>query len=55
MNDGPFLLAAKQYGAWFYVAWVCNWLLVLAGVFMLIHRLFRSPYLYFDQSIYIRD
>lgn len=53
MNDGPFLLVAKQYGIWFYVAWVYNWLLVLSSVVMLIHRLFRPPHLYFDQSIYI--
>jgi len=51
--DGPFLLVAKQYGFWFWVDWIYNYILVITSMIMLIHRLFRPPHLFFDQAIYI--
>jgi diguanylate cyclase (GGDEF)-like protein/PAS domain S-box-containing protein len=53
VTDGPFLLVAKQYGFWFWVDWIYNWVLVITSMIMLIHRLFRPPHLFFDQAIYI--
>ena len=53
LTDGPFLIVGKQYGAWFYIDWIYNWLLVITSMVMLLHRLYRPPHLFFDQAVYI--
>lgn len=51
--DGPFLLVLKQYGQWFWVDWVYNYLLLAASIIILINRLFRYPHLHTLQVAYI--
>ncbi len=47
VNDGPFLLLAKQYGFWFWVAGTYNYLLLIASISVLIDRIAKSaPALY---------
>ncbi len=51
--DGPFLLVLKQYGPWFWVNWIYDYLLLAASIIILVHRLLRRPHLYTRQIVYI--
>jgi len=51
--DGPFLLVSKQYGPWFWVNWIYDYLLLTASIVVLVHRLIRRPHLYARQAVYI--
>ena len=50
-TSGPFVIIAKTYGPWFWIAAANNYLLMLCGMFFLLQRLFRPPRLYRQQSI----
>ncbi|MFH1381403.1 MAG: histidine kinase N-terminal 7TM domain-containing protein [Chloroflexota bacterium] len=51
INSGPFLVTAKTYGPFFWVALTYNYALVLAGAFLLMRRLFVGTPLYKGQAI----
>jgi diguanylate cyclase (GGDEF)-like protein len=51
--DSPFLLVEKEYGAWFWVTAIYNYILLIAGMVVLATRLFRPPRLLVDQIVYI--
>jgi len=51
--DNPFLLVEKEYGAWFWVSVIYNYVLLSAGISILLSRLFRPPRLLIDQTIYL--
>jgi diguanylate cyclase (GGDEF)-like protein/PAS domain S-box-containing protein len=53
VQDGPFLLVAKIYGPWFWVAATYNYVLILASISSLIYRLFTPPLLFADQAAYL--
>jgi diguanylate cyclase (GGDEF)-like protein/PAS domain S-box-containing protein len=51
--DSPFLLVEKEYGIWFWVITIYNYVLLTIGMVLLATRLFRPPRLLVDQIIYI--
>jgi diguanylate cyclase (GGDEF)-like protein/PAS domain S-box-containing protein len=51
--DSPFLLVEKEYGTWFWVSVIYNYLLLTVGIVVLSTRLFRPPRLLIDQIVYI--
>ena len=51
--DGPFLLVTKEYGHWFWIDWIYNYLLLGTSIFVLARRIFQRPHLYTRQIIYI--
>lgn len=53
ITDNQFLVVSKQYGIWFWIDWLYNYILVITSMVMLIYRLFRPPQLYMDQAIYL--
>lgn len=51
--DGPFLLVEKEYGAWFWVQMLYNYIITLIALAILISRLFRRPALLAEQTVYL--
>lgn len=51
--DGPFLLVEKEYGVWFWVSMLYNYILILIALAMLVSRLFRRPRLLAEQTVYL--
>jgi diguanylate cyclase (GGDEF)-like protein/PAS domain S-box-containing protein len=53
LQDGPFLLVAKKYGSWAWVAVTYNYGLILTSLSVLLFRLFSPPRLFIGQAIYL--
>ena len=51
--DGPFLLAEKEHGAWFWVQAFYSYMVLVTSLAILSSRLFRAPRLLIDQVIYL--
>jgi PAS domain S-box-containing protein len=50
-TSGPFVVTIKTYGPFFWVALTYNYILIIAGGFMLLRRLFVGARLYTGQAI----
>ncbi len=50
-TSGAFTITVKTYGPFFWVAIAYNYLLILAGIIVLVRRLFTGPPLYRNQAI----
>lgn len=51
VKSGPFTVTAKTYGTFFWIAFVHNYVLIIAGAVILIRRLFVGTRLYAGQAI----
>ncbi|MBN1643987.1 MAG: PAS domain S-box protein [Dehalococcoidales bacterium] len=50
-TSGPFIVTAKTYGPFFWVALTCNYVLIITGAIFLLRRLFVGAPLYRGQAI----
>ncbi len=52
-TEGPFILVIKEYNTWFWIGAFFGYSLQIAGVSVLIYRMFKPPRLFLDQTVYL--